>query len=313
LHLVTGCGISFEYKINFTFQGKIMNAGVVLITGTSSGFGNLAVPLFLARGWEVVATMRAAQKRGRDLFAQALSVYGNRLHLLELDVENTEHWINAKNYLIENLNGRLDVLVNNAGYGLLGALEDQTMEQLRKQFEVNFFGLAGLTKILLPLLRNHRGRVINISSIGGLVTVPMCGAYNATKFAVEGLTEGLCYELKPFGVQVGLVEPGGFKTEFVGRSLNLAAGCQDPHSAYAALNDILIKALARQTGGDPIVVARKIVQLAECRRLPLRTLVGPDAHMLALLRRILPHNWRVKPLAFIIERLSKRGKKSTTV
>ncbi len=283
-----------------------MNARVVLITGTSSGFGNLAVPLFLARGWEVIATMRAAQIRGRSIFAQASSVYSNRLHLLELDVENPDHWVNTKNYLTENLNGRLDVLVNNAGYGLLGALEDQTIEQLRKQFEVNFFGLAGLTKALLPLLRKNQGRVINISSIGGLVTVPMCGSYNATKFAVEGLTEGLYYELKPFGVQVGLVEPGGFKTEFAGSSLNLAAGCQDIHSPYSALNKLLIGVLERPFGGNPIAVARKIVKLAERRHLPLRTLVGPDAHILAFLRRILPHSWRVKPLAFIIEKLAQR-------
>lgn len=284
---------------------------VVLITGTSSGFGKLAIPLYLERGWTVVASMRDAVNRGNQIFAQEIRQYPEKLHLLELDVSRTEDWTRAVNYIEKKFNGQLDVLVNNAGYGLLGTLEDQTMEQLRYQFEVNFFGLAGLTKALLPFIRKTQGRILNISSIGGLITVPMCGSYNATKFAVEGLTEGLYYELKPLGVQVGLIEPGGFKTDFSGRSANLAAGANDPNSPYAIMNKLMINILSRNEGGDPIVVARKIVKLSECRKVPLRTLAGPDAHLLAFLRRILPHTMRVGIISFFLSQVIKRVKSAS--
>jgi NAD(P)-dependent dehydrogenase (short-subunit alcohol dehydrogenase family) len=274
---------------------------IVLITGTSSGFGQMAIPLYLERGWTVMATLRDAATRGPKIFAKELnSSDANRLHIVELDVQKSTDWDNAARYIDEKFNGQLDVLVNNAGYGLLGTLEDQTMEQIRQQFEVNFFGLAGLTRRLLPYLRRSRGRILNISSIGGLITVPMCGTYNATKFAVEGLTEGLYYELRPLGVQVGLIEPGGYRTEFTGRSMNLAANANNPQSPYAALNQLMIKILARNGGGDPIVVARKIVRLSESSRVPLRTLSGPDAHMLAFLRRILPHSLRVGIIGLLL-------------
>lgn len=266
---------------------------VVLITGTSTGFGNLVVPLYLERGWTVIATMRNASERGESVFGSLKKT--ERLHLMELDVVKPQDWDAAARYVDEKLSGRLDVLVNNAGYGLMGTLEDQTMEQLRTQFEINFFGLAGLTRALLPHLRRSRGRILNLSSIGGLVTIPMFGSYNATKFAVEGLTEGLYYELKPLGVQVGLIEPGGFKTDFVSRSLVTAAGTLDPASPYASINQPFMKLIAARAtrGDDPIKVARKIVQLSETSRVPLRTLVGKDAHLFAFLRRVLPHSLRV--------------------
>lgn len=279
---------------------------VVLITGTATGFGNLAVPLYLERGWTVIATMRNASERGESVFGSLKK--NGRLHLLELDVVKPEDWASAASYIDEKLAGRLDVLVNNAGYGLMGTLEDQTMEQLRTQFEVNFFGLAGLTRALLPHLRRSRGRILNLSSIGGLVTIPMFGSYNATKFAVEGLTEGLYYELKPLGVQVGLIEPGGFKTDFVSRSLVTAARTSDPTSAYAAINAPFMKLLETSAarGDDPMKVARKIVHLSEVSRVPLRTLVGVDAHLFAFLRRVLPHSLRVGVTAWMLFKLLDR-------
>lgn len=278
---------------------------VVLITGTSTGFGNLAVPIYLERGWTVIATMRNVSERGEKIFG---ALKNERLHLLELDVVRPEDWTAAANYIDEKFGGQLDVLVNNAGYGLMGTLEDQTMEQLRTQFEINFFGLAGLTRTLLPHLRRSRGRILNLSSIGGLITIPMFGSYNATKFAVEGLTEGLYYELKPLGVQVGLIEPGGFKTDFASRSLVTAARTLDSTSAYATINQPFLKLLQASAarGDDPMKVARKIVRLSEVSRVPLRTLVGKDAHLFAFLRRVLPHDLRVSMTAWMLFKLLDR-------
>jgi NAD(P)-dependent dehydrogenase (short-subunit alcohol dehydrogenase family) len=279
---------------------------VVLITGTSTGFGRLAVPLYLERGWTVIATMRDAAGRGKKIFSSS----DPRLHILELDVERPEDWAAAARYIEDRLGGRLDVLVNNAGYGLMGALEDQTLEQLRKQFEVNFFGLAGLTRTLLPLLRRNRGRILNVSSIVGLVSTPFFSAYNATKHAVEGFTESLYYELKPLGVQVGLIEPGAFRTDFATRSLTVADGAKDPRSPYAFVNEPFIKMIGKQTASaDPMIVARKMVKLSECSRVPLRTLAGTDAHLMATLRRILPHGVRVGLMAFGLEQILKRIRK----
>ena len=288
------------------------NGRVVLITGTSTGFGRLAVPLYLERGWTVIATMRDAGGRGPQIFAEALKSSGSRLLLLELDVERPEDWTAAARYIEEKLGGRLDVLVNNAGYGLMGALEDQTLEQLRKQFEVNFFGLAGLTRTLLPLLRRNRGRILNVSSIVGLISTPFFSAYNATKHAVEGFTESLYYELRPMGVQVGLIEPGAFKTDFAARSLMIAEGVKDPHSPYAFVNEPFTRMVGNQkASADPIIVARKMVKLSECSRVPLRTLAGVDAHLMASLRRILPHGLRVGLMAFGLEQILKRIRKKT--
>ena len=287
---------------------------VVFITGTSTGFGKLAVPLFLERGWTVVATMRDADARGSRIFAEELKQAGGRLHLLDLDVERSEDWKKAERYIEERLNGRIDVLVNNAGYGLMGALEDQSMEQLRKQFEVNFFGLAGLTRTLLPLLRRSRGRILNVSSIVGLISMPLFSAYNASKHAVEGFTEALFYELRQVGVQVGLIEPGAFKTDFGNRSLIVGDKTKDSGSPYAAINRLLMNIVGKQQhSADPIIVARKIVALSECSKVPLRTLAGKDAHLMALLRRILPHNLRVGLIAFFVERLLKRSHKTAAL
>lgn len=280
---------------------------VVLVTGTSSGFGKLVVPLYLERGWTVVATMRAAKQRAPQLFGAQLS--NARLHVLELDVERPEDWQAAARYLEEKLGGQLDVLVNNAGYGLFGTLEDMTLEQLRKQFEVNFFGLAGLTKALLPLLRRSQGRILNLSSISGLISVPMCSAYNAAKFAVEGFTEALYYDLRPMGVQVGLIEPGAYQTDFATRSINLAEGVRDPRSPYHEMNQVLLKVLDIQRGADPLEVAHKIIKLSECRRVPLRTLAGSDAKAGAMLRRLLPHSLRVGLVARFFEQIKKKMKK----
>src|SRR5262245_19631363 len=190
-----------------------MSDKTILITGCSSGFGRLVIPEFLREGWHVIATMRDAANR-KGIFNEELNGYRDALSLLSLDVTNEAERAAAKNFIEEKFGGKLDCLVNNAGYGLFGAVEDLSEAQIREQMEVNFFGLVLLTQMLLPQLRKASGRIINLSSVLGFTGMPMSAMYCASKFAVEGFSEGLYHELKPHGVQVALVEPGAFRTNF---------------------------------------------------------------------------------------------------
>ena len=185
----------------------------MLITGASSGFGRATANLFHQKGWNVIATMRSPEKETE------LSKLDDLL-LLALDVTNTKTIDAAIRTGLDRF-GRIDVLVNNAGHGSLGALESATDQQIRQQFDVNVFGVIDVTKAVLPVMRQQRsGVVINVSSVGGRVTFPFSSLYHATKFAVEGLTESLQYELNPLGIRLKIVEPGGYKTEFTGRSMS---------------------------------------------------------------------------------------------
>lgn len=189
----------------------------VLITGASSGFGRSTAKLFHTNGWNVIATMRSPEKE-TELTAL------NDILISKLDVTDKSTIQCAIQAGIDKF-GQIDVLVNNAGYGALGALEAASEEEVRKQFDVNLFGLIEVTKAVLPGMRKKRsGTIINISSVGGRLTFPFCSLYHATKFAVEGLTESMQYELNPLGIFLKIVEPGGYKTEFSGRSMSAFGG-----------------------------------------------------------------------------------------
>jgi NAD(P)-dependent dehydrogenase (short-subunit alcohol dehydrogenase family) len=186
----------------------------VFITGASSGFGKAAVKRFHQEGWNVIAAMRSPEKETE------LSTLDNVL-VTRLDVTRKPEIEAAVEAGIRQF-GQIDVLVNNAGFGAFGALEVATEETIRYQFEVNFFGLIEVTKAVLPGMRTRReGVIINVSSVGGRITFPFSTLYHATKFAVEGLTESLQFELNPLGIRPKLVEPGGYKTDFAGRSMGL--------------------------------------------------------------------------------------------
>jgi NAD(P)-dependent dehydrogenase (short-subunit alcohol dehydrogenase family) len=192
---------------------KVKMKKTVLITGASSGFGRATVRLFHQKGWNVIATMRSPEKETE------LSAI-NGVLVIRLDVTDKHSISEAVNAGIRQF-GQIDALVNNAGFGTLGALEAASEEVIRQQFEVNFFGLIEVTKAILPGMRAHKaGVIINVSSVGGRVTFPFCTLYHATKFAVEGLTESLQYELNPLGIRLKVVEPGGYKTDFAGRSMS---------------------------------------------------------------------------------------------
>ena len=271
------------------------NAKTILITGSSSGFGKLAIPPLLARGHTVIAALRGGQERLGSIFADEIYRYPGKLIALDLHMERSETFATASALIDERFGGKLDVLVNNAGFGLFGSLEDQKPEEIRYQFEVNVFGPALLTRELLPRLRAARGRVINLSSIAGLCTFPFYGTYSATKFALEGLTEGMAFDLREHGVQVTLIEPGGFKTDFSTRSKIFAEASSLPSSPYHARTQRLRSTLDKTSArlADPMRVAHLMVRRCEQRKIPLRTRIGTDAAMISLVRWLVPSSLRV--------------------
>ncbi|MEK7434786.1 MAG: SDR family oxidoreductase [Cyanobacteriota bacterium] len=186
----------------------------VLITGTSSGIGKATAKFFYEKGWNVAATMRNPEKE-QDL------IDDKSLKKIKLDVQDKNTIKSAIKETIDTF-GKIDLLINNAGYGSAGPLESATDEQIKRQFDVNLFGLIDVIREVLPHFRaNKNGLIINISSIGGLVTFPFFSLYHSTKWALEGLTESLQYELNPLGIKLKIVEPGGVKTDFAGRSLDM--------------------------------------------------------------------------------------------
>lgn len=277
----------------------------VLITGASSGFGLSACEEFLAKGWIVLAAVRGGQSRA-PLFAGLLAKHPNRIEILELDLADPGS-IEALAELLES-RAPIDGLINNAGYGLFGATEDTTDENLRRQMEVNFFGTFTLTRKLLPALRKSRGVLLTVSSIVGRHALPLTGAYCASKFAVEGWMESLSAELKPYQVDCYLLEPGGYPTGF-GTSLDWTQPAET--SAFVATTkgyQVLREKVSQRNKGKSISpVGQKMVYLLEQRPNALRHLIGSDALMTALLGKVLPANLWHRMVSTIMNMLQARN------
>ncbi|MBI4345673.1 MAG: SDR family oxidoreductase [Elusimicrobia bacterium] len=271
-----------------------------LITGSSTGFGRDLASALLERGWTVYASLR--NSAGREaLFAEDRKRFGERLRVLELDVAQAAQREAAARAI--EAEGGLDCLVNNAAFGHFGPFELIPEDAWRRQFEVNFFGALFLTRRLLPALRTSRGRILNLSSILGLASFPLSSPYAASKFALEGWSEALYYELAPHGVQVGLVEPGGFRTKFSDNLLVTPAPADSPYAGQSAAYARWREKRAGGAGTPPEVVVRALVRLCEARRIPLRTVVGLDARALDGIGRWLPRNLATGLLSRVYARL----------
>ena len=250
----------------------------ILITGASSGIGKATARYFQERGWSVVATMRSPQKE------QELKALDNVL-VTRLDVQDPASIKSAIEAGIARF-GKIDVLLNNAGYGAYGPLEATPMEKIRRQFDVNVIGLLETTKAILPHFRASRGGVIvNVSSVGGKMTFPLGTLYHGTKFAVEGLSESLSWELEPIGVKVKIVEPGAIKTDFAGRSFDLSndEGMVEYQPLVKRLTAILGDLMSMAS--DPSVVAKVIYEAATDGTNQLRYTAGEDAKVLMANRK----------------------------
>ena len=245
-------------------------SGTVLITGASSGIGKAAARFFQSKGWNVIATMRSPD-------AEADLKNLDRVLVTRLDVTDPASIDAAVSEGIAKF-GRIDVLVNNAGYGAYGPLEVFSMEKIRRQFDTNVIGLLAVTKALLPHFRAQRsGTIVNISSIGGKITFPLGTLYHGTKFAVEGLSESLHSELEPIGVKMKIVQPGAIKTDFGGRSFDFANDesiqeYQDTVAAILAAVETMF-----ENAAEAEVVAEVIWNAATDGTDTLRYTAGEDA------------------------------------
>jgi NAD(P)-dependent dehydrogenase (short-subunit alcohol dehydrogenase family) len=246
------------------------------ITGCSSGFGRELTRVVLARGYRAVVTARNT-KQVDDLVAGV----EDRALVLQLDVTDPAQVTESVRHAEEHFGG-IDVLVNNAGIGYFAAVEESEEKDIRRLFEIDFFGLARMIHAVLPGMRKHRrGHIINISSICGLAPFASLGYYCGAKFAVEGLSECLAIEVGPLGIKVTLVEPSGFRTDWAGRSAN-EVSVEIPD--YAATAGAVRRQLREQSGkqpGDPVRAASAIIQAVEAPNPPLHLLLGKDALRMA--------------------------------
>jgi len=245
---------------------------VWLITGCSTGFGRELATLVLRKGDNVVVTAR----NPADI-KDIVSAFPETAIALALDVTKPSE-IKSAVATAENKFGRIDVLVNNAGIGYFGAIEESEEDEIRKMFEINFFGLANMTKEVLPIMRKQRsGHIINISSIGGLVAFPAVGFYNATKFAVTGYSEALAKETAHLGIKVTVLAPSGFRTDWAGRSANNSKIVIDDYAASSHLNQDTIRKNSGRQPGDPVKAAEAIYKITTIENPPLRLLLGAGA------------------------------------
>lgn len=246
---------------------------VWFITGASRGLGAAIVREALSRGHQVAATARNAEDV-RRAFPDA----GDALLALAVDVTDEQQPRDAVDAAVERF-GRIDVLLNNAGRGLLSAVEEASDKAARAVFDVNVFGVLNTLRAALPTLRAQRsGLVLNMSSVGGFTTAPGWGMYAATKFALEGISEALAKELEPLGVRVTIVEPGGFRTDFLdGSSLHTEPATIDDYRQSAGATRDFVPTVNHGQPGDPLKLAAIVVDLAESAEPPLRIQLGSDA------------------------------------
>jgi len=243
-----------------------------LITGSSTGFGRLLAEEVLKAGENVVATARKVEQ-----VVDLEHKYPSQALALPLDVTKQEQVDSAVTQTLERF-GRVDVLVNNAGYGVTGAIEEVSDAELEPMYEANVFGLLRVTRAFLPQFRKQRsGHILNLSSIGGLAASPGWGLYQSTKFAVEGLSEALAQEVAPLGIRVTIIEPGPFRTDFLGRSgVEAAKRIED----YSSTADNARRYRSDQHGrqpGDPLKAVQAMIEVVNSSNPPLRLLLGAGA------------------------------------
>jgi NAD(P)-dependent dehydrogenase (short-subunit alcohol dehydrogenase family) len=248
---------------------------VAILTGSSSGIGLESALLLARNGYITYATMRSPEKD--TSIKEAVQNEGLPIRVVQLDVTDDTSVMNAIDHIIYEV-GQIDVLVNNAGYGLGGALEDLAMEEIKSQYETNLFGLIRVTQAVLPTMRKQRsGRIINISSGNGIFGFPGASAYVSTKFAVEGLSESIAYELEPFGIKVILIEPGFIKTNFA-HAMATAKKAQDPASPYSELMQKIMASAGElaKNASSAELVANVVLDAASNPNPRLRYLAGKD-------------------------------------
>lgn len=261
---------------------------VALVTGSSSGMG-FATAITMARaGIHTYSSMRNLKKS--KTITELASAEKLPLQVLQLDVNDKKSVREAITKIVTEKE-RIDVLVNNAGYGLFGSLEDLSIEEMKAQFETNFFGVIRVTQLVLPIMRKQKsGTIVNVSSVGGRIGLPILSAYQSTKFALEGLSESMSYELEPFGIRVVIIEPGAIRSNIMNSSI-WAKKAQDPKSPYfSQLQKIKdhFKSMMENESSPPEEVAKVILEAITSENPQLRYTVGHDAATLIQARVNMP-------------------------
>ncbi|PRD11481.1 SDR family oxidoreductase [Bacillus mycoides] len=271
---------------------RTMNKKIAIITGASSGFGLLTALELAKKDYFVISTMRNLEKQ-IDLISQATKLdLQQNIKVQQLDVTDQGSIHNFQLFLNEI--NRIDILINNAGYANGGFIEEIPVEDYRKQFETNLFGAISITQLVLPYMRKQKsGKIINISSISGKVGFPGLSPYVSSKYALEGWSESLRLEVKPFGIDVALLEPGSYNTNIWEVGKQLAENQSDTTSPYKEYMDKIQKHInnGNDTLGNPMDVANKIVEIAEARRTTLRYPIGKGVKFMIFAKKVLP--WRL--------------------
>jgi NAD(P)-dependent dehydrogenase (short-subunit alcohol dehydrogenase family) len=264
-----------------------MSRKVAVITGASSGIGLLTAVEMARRGYTVVGLMRDLARRTR--LEEAAAAAGVKVEVRRLDVTDFEAMPGVVAEIV-GAHGRIDVLVNNAGFAMAGFSEDILLDELRRQFDTNFFGAVAMTRAVLPTMRaQHSGQILMVSSVSGIAGQLGIGSYSASKFALEGWSESLRLELQPLGIHVVLIEPGSFRTDIWDRNAQIgkfAMHRNSPnHERGARFTQFVKSHLPTQ---DATPVAKLIADIADTPRPSLRYRIGKDAHIQVWLRRVLP-------------------------
>jgi short-subunit dehydrogenase len=264
---------------------------IAVVTGSSTGIG-FETSLTLARnGFYTYATMRKLEEEKSRPLTEVAKNENLPLQVIGLNVDNDKSATDAINTIVEERK-RIDVLINNAGYALGGALEDSSMDEIKAQFETNFFGAVRAMKAVLPVMRRRGAGIIeNITSMGGRISIPLSSSYHGSKFALEGLSESIQYELEPFGIKVILIEPGAVGSNFW-KNIKIARSSSDSNSPYTQFGNKILKAYKEmeQNTISPSVVAKTILDAITSNNPQLRYVVGEDATKTIEARRNMPDN-----------------------
>lgn len=264
-----------------------VSGNVVLVTGASSGIGKAVAQLLMKDGYRVYGTSRKHRlenNRGNNLKSGDTKGF---IEMIQLDVCSEDSVKRAIDYVVKK-EGRVDILINNAGFGIAGSVEDTSDEEAYEQFNTNFFGVHRMCRHVLPIMRKNRnGLIVNVSSVAGLISIPFQSMYSASKYALEALSEALRIEVKPFGIKVVLVEPGDTRTGFTDnrRFVGAAEGSIYKDRFMKAINTMIKD---EKNGPEPETVAKVIAKVVKMHNPPIRKVIGFSYKAIVFLKRFLP-------------------------
>lgn len=267
---------------------KRIYGNVVLVTGASSGIGKTIAYLLMTMGYRVYGTSRKKMDETvGDVNSEPVKSCGF-IKMVQMDVCNEDSVKAAVNYILDR-EGTIDILINNAGFGIAGSVEDTTAEEALKQFDTNFFGVLRVCRNVIPVMRqNHRGLIINIGSVAGLISIPFQSMYSASKYALEAMSETLRIELKPFGINVTLIEPGDTKTGFTGSRQFTAAANENSVYTGRFKKSLSVMIKDEMNGPAPDTVAKIVAKVTEMKNPPVRIVAGFKYKVIVFLKRIIP-------------------------